>query len=1143
MDYQFNNANDVGTWTVRVNNPGGKSSNTLSFDVTAGADPPSISEIVPSSYQASDANQVMTINGSGFQRDATLTFVRPGGHPKGSTDSKLTFVSSGRIDYKFNNGSETGTWAVVVNNPNGASSNSVKFNVTSDPLPPLIREVVPSSYRPSNEEQAMTINGNNFTSGATLTLVTPGGEISTTSSLTFISSSQLRYEFNNRGEDGTWTVRVNNPDGQSSTAVSIAVSDVGEKIFVGGIEFSADAVAHTATGYELSGPVSMNGVVTYTGTLAIVGPDSSGKFMMRGVGDFKVPGVTIPGVGVLTIYSGTFELPFQHGKILNFLESYSRVTIAGWKIRIDELSFVPQGVQIAGSLRIPQYLEELSAVGVATTVEATTTGGVRLIGGSVRIDRLVLAGGFQLRGINVLYEPKSNSFSGSGTIWTPALKFAVDLAVIDGCPNGASATILGKPILVPHTPLQIVNYGVEGTGLCGRTPFGIGLHTDVTFVGVPDADLISLKRVSATYSPIATIHGSGRLRFLNTDLISAELFVNYSDTQTNCEGGVCLSGLVKLPNASKALLVGRLNASVLGDPFRMHGEGRLLVQMPTRCNDLDLPVLLCLLINSKCDGVYPCPLSEVNMTLSVQPGARPEATFSGLLLIGHSAVGLTVEYNRNGDKDFTFRLGAKGDESSGLKVTVANQNYTEAIISEGTTDYYFVMETPAGTTPVARLTGPDGDQYTITGGPGVRFYADAELGAGAFALLNPKPGRWRLDVLVGTVSFEYTPSRRPAVNVKHTTTEGSRVRIVWNGSSPGGAALVALTYATVIDGPDRGVIATGLMASGNDQTTFWDTREVPPGSYYVRARISLSDNGLSASYTADVPVEISGNGTVAPPSGLQFKSLSPGSAALSWGAGPNAIAGYVVVTKIGGTGSIIEKTVGNVLTHDLTGLDPDGGYEVWAIAYDEQGQRSEPSNKIRLSWSGCNPSVVAIVPETTAKGDSVKFSAASATPGCLGTTSYLWRFGDGAATSTAAQPEHVYKSTGVYSWTLEAVTDLQVATAMGTIRVDEQRCLITVHEPTASQLVQAGRLHVVRWSTEGACGSEFHIELGREDQVETLARNLSHRQLEWTPSSTAAGPGYTIRVSDARNREVMGVSQVFSIAPTSSRKRAVGRRD
>ncbi len=188
---------------------------------------PSITSVSPASMPASDSNQTFTINGSNFANGATLTFYPPTGGALGSTAAKLTFVSSSQIIYQLNNASDVGIWAVRVNNPNGQSSGTASFTVTAVVPPPLITSVSPASYPASANNQTMTINGSSFVSGATLTFAPPeGGTIASTAiKLTFVSSSQITYLFNNAGDIGIWTVRVNNPDGQSSGAVGFTVTN------------------------------------------------------------------------------------------------------------------------------------------------------------------------------------------------------------------------------------------------------------------------------------------------------------------------------------------------------------------------------------------------------------------------------------------------------------------------------------------------------------------------------------------------------------------------------------------------------------------------------------------------------------------------------------------------------------------------------------------------------------------------------------------------------------------------------------------------------------------------------------------------------------------------------------------------------
>jgi len=230
ISYQINNLSDFGAWTVKVNNPDGQTSGTASFTVgPVVASAPSITSVSPSAMPPLNGNQTLIIHGNNFQNGATLTFVPPEGGTIPSAASKLTFISSTDLSYLINNLSDSGTWTVRVNNPDGQSSDTASFTVPVVASSPSIASVSPTSMPPLNGNQTLIINGNNFQNGATLTFVPPeGGTIfSTATKLTFISSAQISYQINNLGDSGTWTVRVNNPDGQSTGTTSFTVSPTG----------------------------------------------------------------------------------------------------------------------------------------------------------------------------------------------------------------------------------------------------------------------------------------------------------------------------------------------------------------------------------------------------------------------------------------------------------------------------------------------------------------------------------------------------------------------------------------------------------------------------------------------------------------------------------------------------------------------------------------------------------------------------------------------------------------------------------------------------------------------------------------------------------------------------------------------------
>src|SRR5262249_53586750 len=107
----------------------------------------------------------------------------------------------------------------------GSATQSATAPICAAPAP-VINGLSPSTYPALSGNQTMTINGSNFKSGATLTFHDPQGTsiASTASKLTFVSSSQISYQFNNGSDAGTWTVFVVNPDGQTSNTWSFSVT-------------------------------------------------------------------------------------------------------------------------------------------------------------------------------------------------------------------------------------------------------------------------------------------------------------------------------------------------------------------------------------------------------------------------------------------------------------------------------------------------------------------------------------------------------------------------------------------------------------------------------------------------------------------------------------------------------------------------------------------------------------------------------------------------------------------------------------------------------------------------------------------------------------------------------------------------------
>ena len=227
ITYQINNDNDPGTWQVRVTNPDGKTSGWSSFTVTAPATPsPSITSVSPNPVTGSNSAQSFTINGSNFQSGPNV-ILRDKRTGETFSNRTISSFATNRIVVNPTFTTMAATWSVEVVSPDGKSTGQFNFTVNAPATPtPSISSVSPFSVPASSSDQALTISGSNFVSGATLTFDPPTGSdiASSASKLTFVSSSQIRYQINNDNDAGTWRVRVTNPDGKLSGWANFTVA-------------------------------------------------------------------------------------------------------------------------------------------------------------------------------------------------------------------------------------------------------------------------------------------------------------------------------------------------------------------------------------------------------------------------------------------------------------------------------------------------------------------------------------------------------------------------------------------------------------------------------------------------------------------------------------------------------------------------------------------------------------------------------------------------------------------------------------------------------------------------------------------------------------------------------------------------------
>ena len=212
-------------WTVEVVNPNGKVSNGAVLQVVAAVAAPTITSLSPNPMPGAAVAQALVITGTGFQAGAgwkvLLTYP---GIAAALPAAQVTVVGPTQIQALVNVGTTVRTWSVTVVSPSGVASNVLSLQVTAPRPPPAIASLAPNPMTRMNATQTLTINGSGFQMGASVTLTSGSSAMMLVpSQVTVVSGSKLTVPVNLGTTARTWTVLVENPDGQFSNPATLTV--------------------------------------------------------------------------------------------------------------------------------------------------------------------------------------------------------------------------------------------------------------------------------------------------------------------------------------------------------------------------------------------------------------------------------------------------------------------------------------------------------------------------------------------------------------------------------------------------------------------------------------------------------------------------------------------------------------------------------------------------------------------------------------------------------------------------------------------------------------------------------------------------------------------------------------------------------
>jgi hypothetical protein len=216
------NISASGTATVTVFNatPGGGTSNSLSFTISAANNPvPVITSINPTSAIAGGSSFILTVSGTNFISGSIIKW--------NGTNLATTYVNATQLTavVPSANISASGTATVTVFNatPGGGTSNSLSFTISAANNPvPVITSINPTSAIAGGSSFILTVSGTNFISGS---IIKWNGTNLTT---TYVNATQLTavVPSANITASGTATVTVFNatPGGGTSNGLTFTIN-------------------------------------------------------------------------------------------------------------------------------------------------------------------------------------------------------------------------------------------------------------------------------------------------------------------------------------------------------------------------------------------------------------------------------------------------------------------------------------------------------------------------------------------------------------------------------------------------------------------------------------------------------------------------------------------------------------------------------------------------------------------------------------------------------------------------------------------------------------------------------------------------------------------------------------------------------
>jgi len=199
-----------GSASVTAVNPGGATSNSLTFTITPGSARPTLSSLSPPSATPGGPAFTLTVNGSGFLNGAAVQWNGSGLSTSYISANQLTALVPASLI------ASQGSANVTVANPGGAASDPLTFTIATGLT---LSSISPNFAIATGPAFTLTLNGSGFQNGALAEF--NGVELSTS----YVSASQLTalVPANLIVYQGFPAVSVMNPNGAFSNSLTFTI--------------------------------------------------------------------------------------------------------------------------------------------------------------------------------------------------------------------------------------------------------------------------------------------------------------------------------------------------------------------------------------------------------------------------------------------------------------------------------------------------------------------------------------------------------------------------------------------------------------------------------------------------------------------------------------------------------------------------------------------------------------------------------------------------------------------------------------------------------------------------------------------------------------------------------------------------------